>query len=73
MIFGRYRPFGVLSAALLFGFFNALQAQLQFKQALDVPPQFFGMIPFVLTIAVLAIAGLSSRPPAAIGQPYEKE
>lgn len=73
MIFGRYRPFGVMGAALLFGFFNALQAQLQFKQVLDVPPQFFGMIPFVLTIAVLAIAGLSSRPPAAIGQPYEKE
>ena len=73
MIFGRYRPFGVLSAALLFGFFNALQAQLQFKQALDIPPQFFGMIPFALTIVVLAIAGLRSRPPAAIGQPYEKE
>lgn len=73
MIFGRYRPFGVLSAAVLFGFFNALQAQLQFKQALDIPPQFFGMIPFVLTIAVLAAAGLRTRPPAAIGQPYEKE
>lgn len=73
MIFGRYRPFGVLSAAILFGFFNALQAQLQFKQALDIPPQFFGMIPFVLTIAVLAAAGLRTRPPAAIGQPYEKE
>lgn len=73
MIFGRYRPFGVLSAALLFGFFNALQAQLQFKQALDIPPQFFGMIPFALTIVVLAIAGFRTRPPAAIGQPYEKE
>jgi simple sugar transport system permease protein len=73
MIFGRYRPFGVMWAALLFGFFNALQAQLQFKQVVEVPPQFFGMIPFVLTIAVLAIAGLSSRPPAAIGQPYETE
>lgn len=73
MIFGRYRPFGVMMAAILFGFFNALQAQLQFKQALDIPPQFFGMIPFVLTIAVLAAAGLRTRPPAAIGQPYEKE
>lgn len=73
MIFGRYRPFGVMLAAVLFGFFNALQAQLQFKQALDIPPQFFGMIPFVLTIAVLAVAGLRTRPPAAIGQPYEKE
>lgn len=73
MIFGRWRPTGVLGAALLFGFFNALQAQLQFKQALDIPSQFFGMIPFVLTIAVLAVSGLSARPPAAVGQPYETE
>ena len=73
MIFGRWRPGGVLGAALLFGFFNAVQAQLQFRQAFDIPPQFFGMIPFVLTIAVLAIAGVAARPPAAIGQPYEKE
>lgn len=73
MIIGRYRPFGVLGAAILFGFFNALQAQLQFRQALDIPPQFFGMMPFALTIVVLAIAGLRTRPPAAIGQPYEKE
>jgi len=73
MIFGRWRPMGVLVAALLFGFFNALQSQLQFKQAFDIPPQFFGMIPFVLTIAVLAIAGVRARPPAAVGQPYDSE
>ncbi len=73
MIIGRWRPGGVLAAAVLFGFFNALQAQLQFKQAFDIPPQFFGMIPFVLTIAVLAAAGLSARPPAAVGQHYETE
>ncbi len=73
MIFGRWRPMGVLGAALLFGFFNALQAQLQFRQALDIPPQFFGMIPFVLTIAVLAVAGVAARPPAAAGQPYDPD
>lgn len=72
MLFGRYRPFGVLGAALLFGFFNGLQSQLQFRQALDVPPQFFGMIPYLLTVVVLAVAGLSARPPGAAGQPYEK-
>lgn len=72
MLFGRYRPFGVLGAALLFGFFNGLQSQLQFRQALDVPPQFFGMIPYLLTVVVLAVAGLAARPPAAAGQPYEK-
>lgn len=73
MIFGRWRPTGVLGAALLFGFFNALQAQLQFRQALDIPPQFFGMIPFVFTIVVLAASGLSARPPAAAGRPYDPE
>ena len=73
MIFGRWRPMGVLGAALLFGFFNALQAQLQFRQALDIPPQFFGMIPFVLTIAVLAVAGVAARPPAASGTPYDPD
>jgi len=73
MLFGRYHPVGALLAAGLFGVFNGLQAQLQFNQALDIPPQFFGMIPYLLTIVVLAIAGLGVRPPAAIGTPYEKE
>lgn len=72
MLFGRYRPFGALGAALLFGFFNALQAQLQFRGTFDVPPQFFGMIPYVFTIVVLAAAGLRARPPASVGKPYEK-
>jgi general nucleoside transport system permease protein len=73
MLFGRYRPFGALGAALLFGFFNALQAQLQFRGTLDVPAQFFGMMPYLLTIVVLAISGLKARPPASVGKPYEKE
>lgn len=73
MLFGRYRPLGALGAALLLGFFTALQSQLQFNQAFDIPPQFFGMIPFLLTIGVLAVAGLKARPPAAAGSPYEKE
>ena len=73
MLFGRYRPFGVLVGALLLGFFNGLQSQMQFRQAFDIPPQFFGMIPFVLTIVVLAVSGLAARPPAAAGTPYETE
>lgn len=73
MLVGRYRPFGALGAALLLGFFTALQSQLQFNQAFDIPPQFFGMIPFVLTIVVLAVAGVAARPPAGAGKPYEKE
>lgn len=73
MIIGRWHPLGALGGAGLFGFFIALQSQLQFDEALDIPPQFFGMIPYLLTIVVLAAAGLSARPPAAGGHPYEKE
>lgn len=73
MIFGRWRPGGVLAAALLLGLFNGIQAQLQFRGTFDIPPQFIGMIPFVLTIVVLAVAGVRARPPAAAGQPYDPE
>ena len=73
MIIGRWHPFGALAGAGLFGFFIALQSQLSFNQALDIPPQFFGMIPYLATLVVLAVAGVSARPPAAGGQVYEKE
>jgi general nucleoside transport system permease protein len=73
MIVGRWHPFGAAAGAALFGFCIALQAQLQFDDVLNIPPQFFGMIPYVTTIAVLAIAGIRARPPAAGGHPFEKE
>jgi simple sugar transport system permease protein len=72
MIFGKWTPFGALGAALLFGFANAMQTQLQFTGT-NIPHQFIGMIPYVLTIAVLAGFVGRSRPPAAEGTPYEKE
>lgn len=73
MIFGRRNPLGAYAAALLFGFATALQNQLQLRDAIDIPHQFVGMLPFVLTIAVVALAGLYGRmrDPAALGQPYE--
>lgn len=76
MIFGKWTPFGAWGAALLFGLAVALQTQLQFEGgALSelIPHQFYGMFPYVLTIIILAGVVGRSRPPAAIGQPYEKE
>ena len=73
MIFGKWTPFGALGAALLFGFANAIQTQLQFANTLTIPHQFIGMLPYGLTIIVLAGFVGRSRPPAAIGQPYETE
>jgi simple sugar transport system permease protein len=73
MIFGKWTPFGAWGAALLFGFAIALQTQLQFAGTFDVPHQFIGILPYVLTIVVLAGFGGRARPPAAVGQPYETE
>jgi len=73
MIFGKWTPLGSWGAALLFGFANAAQIQLQFGDVLQIPHQFIGMLPYVLTIVVLAGFVGRSRPPAAVGQPYETE
>ncbi len=73
MLFGRYRPFGALGAALLFGYFSALQSQLQLFDTIDIPSEFIGMIPYAFTIIVLAALGYAARSPAALGQPFEKD
>ena len=73
MIFGKWTPLGSWGAALLFGFATALQTQFQFMGAVDIPPQFIGMFPYLLTIIVLAGFVGRARPPAAIGQVYDPE
>ena len=71
MIFGKWTPLGAWGAALLFGFTYAMQTQLQFW-GVDLPPQFIGSLPYILTILVLAGFVGRSRAPAASGVPYEK-
>jgi simple sugar transport system permease protein len=73
MIFGNWNPLGAWAAALLFGLASAAQTQLQFGGQIDIPHQFIGMLPYLLTIIVLAGFVGKSRPPAADGVPYEKE
>jgi len=72
MIFGKWNPISSALAALFFGFANAMQIQLQFM-GIQVPPQFVGMIPYILTIIVVSGFVGRSRAPAAEGIPYEKE
>lgn len=72
MLFGKYTPLGAWGAALFFGFTTAMQTQLQFM-GIDIPHQFIGMIPYVMTILVLAGFVGRTRVPAADGTPYEKE
>ncbi|HEY8413541.1 MAG TPA: ABC transporter permease [Pyrinomonadaceae bacterium] len=77
LIFGKWRPVQTLLACLLFGFTEAVSIQMQgvFKlpSGEDIPVQFIQMVPYVLTIVVLAGFIGSSRPPRALGVPYQKE
>jgi general nucleoside transport system permease protein len=72
MIFGKWNPLGAALGGLLFGFSRALNTSFQILEV-DVPVQFVQMLPYVVTMVVLA--GLVGRAiaPAADGQPYEKE
>lgn len=73
MIFGKWTPLGSWGAALLFGLASAVQTQLQFGGRIDIPHQFIGILPYLLTIIVLAGFVGRARPPAADGVPYKKE
>lgn len=77
LIFGKWKPLPTLLACLLFGFTEAVSIQMQgvFKlpSGDDIPVQFIQMVPYVLTIVVLAGFIGSSRPPRALGIPYQKE
>jgi simple sugar transport system permease protein len=69
MIFGNWTPVGALSGALLFQCGRCLQIKIQgFDFAL--PSQFVQMLPYVITVVVLA-GVIGPGPPAAVGKPYE--
>jgi len=77
LILAKWKPVPVLFACLFFGFTEALSIQIQgvlkMPSGEDIPVQFIQMIPYVLTIIVLAgFIGLS-RAPKALGIPYRKE
>jgi ABC-type uncharacterized transport system permease subunit len=69
VIFGKWKPFGILIACLIFGLADAMQTVLSNK----IPSQFAAMIPYVATVVILAGFIGRARPPASLGRPYEKE
>jgi simple sugar transport system permease protein len=72
MIFGNWKPFGSLSAGLLFGFSDALASKLAILRV-NIPSEFMLMAPYIATMIVLAGVVGRGQMPAADGQPYEKE
>ena len=73
LIFGKWRPAGAFAAALLFGFSSALAQRLGTIPNWSSYAVLFQALPYVLTL--IAVAGVIGRsiPPAADGQPYQKQ
>ncbi len=72
MIFGKWTPIGAFGAALLFGFSDSLGIRLQMV-GVGFPVQFLQMVPYAVTLVVLAGFIGRASPPKAVGQPYVKE
>lgn len=75
MIFGQWKPNFIALAALLFGLFRALSnvySGFDVLAALNIPGTFYKMLPYIISLLVLAISSKNSRAPKAEGIPYDK-
>ena len=82
MIFGNWKPLNISLAALLFGLFKCVAASystldingdgVYFLKDLGLNPNLYRMLPYVITLIVLAFTSKSSRAPKAEGIPYDK-
>ncbi len=75
MIFGQWKPLRIALAALLFGLFRALSNVyfgFDFLASLNIPSGVYNMLPYVISLLVLAFTSKRSRAPKAEGIPYEK-
>jgi simple sugar transport system permease protein len=75
MIFGKWKPQNIALAALLFGFFRALSNVyfgFSFLVNLNIPSGIYNMLPYVISLIVLAFTSGKSRAPKAEGIPYDK-
>ena len=66
--FGRWRPLTVALACFGFGLLQAVQYQLQARGTLSLPPQALLMLPYVLSLAALALRAGRARAPADLGK-----
>ncbi len=75
MIFGQWKPHRIALAALLFGLFRALAsvyAGFDFLLDLHISGSIYKMMPYIISLVVLALTSKRSRAPKAEGIPYEK-
>lgn len=75
MIFGKWKPQNIALAAVLFGFFRALSNVyfgIEFLAALKIPSGVYNMLPYIVSLIVLAFTSKHSAAPKAEGIPYDK-
>lgn len=75
MIFGQWKPHKIALAALLFGFFRALGNTyngFELLTRLNLPSNVYNMMPYIVSLIVLALTSKHSRAPKAEGIPYDK-
>ena len=75
MIFGGWHPLKIALASLLFGFFRALgnvYSGFDFMMALNIPSVVYNMLPYIISLVVLAFTSKKSQGPKASGIPYDK-
>ncbi|MCR5373872.1 MAG: ABC transporter permease [Lachnospiraceae bacterium] len=75
MIFGQWKPQRIALVALLFGFFRALSnvyVGFDFLYNLNIPAGIYNMMPYIVSLVVLALSSKHSHAPKAEGIPYDK-
>ena len=75
MIFGQWKPTRIAGAAVLFGLFRALSnvyTGIGFLAALHIPSTVYNMLPYIISLIVLAFTSKTSKAPKAEGIPYDK-
>lgn len=75
MIFGQWRPNMIAAAAIIFGLFRALSnvySGFDLLASLNIPGTFYKMLPYIISLLMLAVFSKKSRAPKAEGIPYDK-
>lgn len=82
MIFGNWKPLNIAGAAILFGLFKCIAASyssidingdgVYLLAELGISAHFYRMLPYIITLIVLAFTSKKSRAPKAEGIPYDK-
>ena len=73
LIFGQWKPLGVLGATFFFGFAATLANASQAEPALQaIPEVILKVFPYVVTLLALILFSKSTQAPRAAGEPFEK-